>query len=305
MSSEEGVKDMATDVREARRRKILDRGSDRLALITGRLQPLPSSSQDENATSLGSDPPSQVVIPSDPDLQLHVSNQTTVPLHGDDEALGSLLKRDSITNVSEVNAYDGGSNITPSPHQCETSIEAVRAASPEVSGKEVHSPMVSPVDQNSSASTLSLEQRLEHQTQQRRFFTPNEISSAITASENTRLLCSVTIALLVVLSYQGFPLLGSYIIKTIISFRPLYLLVLTNVTIVLARLLFDKQKGFERAAQDENETSSPNGFGWAEQVSRSLETGLVMQKALNAVFVDCSVYAIVVICGLSLAQLFS
>lgn len=68
---------MATDVREARRRKILDRGSDRLALITGRLQPLPSSSQDENATSLGSDPPSQVVIPSDPDLQPHVSNQTT------------------------------------------------------------------------------------------------------------------------------------------------------------------------------------------------------------------------------------
>lgn len=230
---------------------------------------------------------------------------SAVPLHGDDEALGSLLlKRDSITNVSETNAYDGGSNITPSIHQCETSIKAVRAPSSEVSGKEVHSPMVSLIDQNSSASTLSLDQRLEHQTQRHRFFTPNQISSAITASEDTRLLCSVTIALLVVLSYQGFPLLGSYIIKTIISFRPLYLLLLTNVTVVLARLLFYKQRGFERAAQDENETSSLNGFGWAEQVSRSLETGLVMQRALNAVFMDCSVYAIVVICGLSLAQLF-
>ncbi|XP_041019373.1 uncharacterized protein LOC121261197 [Juglans microcarpa x Juglans regia] len=298
---------MATDVREARRRKILERGSDRLALIAGRLQTLPSSSsQDENATTLGSDPPSQVVIPSDPDLQPHDSNQTTVPLHGDDKASGSLLlKRDSISNVSETNAYDGGSNITPSIHQCETGIKAVRAPSSEVSGKEVHSPMVSLIDQNSSASTLSLEQHLEHQTQRHRFFTPNQISSAITASENTRLLCSITIALLVVLSYQGFPLLGSYIIKTIISFRPLYLLLLTNVTVVLARLLFYKQRGFERAAQDENEASSLNGFGWAEQVSRSLETGLVMQNALNAVFMDCSVYAIVVICGLSLAQLFN
>ncbi|KAM4074493.1 hypothetical protein ACJW30_10G097600 [Castanea mollissima] len=63
--------------------------------------------------------------------------------------------------------------------------------------------------------------------------------------------------------------------------------------------------GFERAAGDENETSSLNGYGWAEQVGNTLETGLVMQKALDAIFMDCSVYAIIVICGLSLASLFS
>lgn len=78
MSSEKGEKDMATDVREARRRKILDRGSDRLALITGQIQTFPpSSSQEENSTISGSDLPSRVVIPSDPDLQSNVSNPTT------------------------------------------------------------------------------------------------------------------------------------------------------------------------------------------------------------------------------------
>lgn len=215
-----------------------------------------------------------------------------------------LLERDPITNASQTNAYDGGTNLPPPLHESETSIEALRTPASEVNGN-VQSPLVSSIDQNSSASTLGSEQHLQQQIQRHRFFTPNQLSSAIAASENIRLLSSVTLALIVVLSYLGFPLLGTYIIKSIISFRPLYLLLLTNVTVVLARLLFGKQRGFQRAARDENETTQRNGYGWAEQVSRTLETGLVMQKAFDAVFMDCSVYAITVICGLSLAHLFS
>ena len=214
-----------------------------------------------------------------------------------------LLERDPISNASQTNIYGGGSDLPPSLNESEACIEALRtpaAPAAEVSGK-VQPTLVSSIDQNSSASTLASEQHL----QQHRFFTPKQICSAILASENIRLLSSVTVALIVVLSYLGFPLLGTYIIKSIISFRPLYLLLLTNVTVVLAQLLFGKQRGFQRAARDENETTQLNGYGWAEQVSRILETGLVMQKAFDAVFMDCSVYAITVICGLSLAQLFS
>lgn len=68
---------MATDAREARRRKIVDRGADRLALITGRIQTLPSSSHDENTTTLGPDPLYQPLISNGQDLQPHVSDQTT------------------------------------------------------------------------------------------------------------------------------------------------------------------------------------------------------------------------------------
>lgn len=214
-----------------------------------------------------------------------------------------LLEPDPIANASQTNAYDGGSNLPPPLHKSETSIEALRTPASEVICK-VQSPLVSSIDQNSSASTLGSEQHLQQQVQRHRFFTPNQISSAIAASENIRLLSSATVALIVILSYLGFPLLGTYIIKSIISFRPLYLLLLTNVTAVLAQLLFGKQRGFQRAARDENETTQLNGgYGWAEQVSRTLETGLVMQKAFDAVFMDCSVYAVTVICGLSLAHL--
>lgn len=216
-----------------------------------------------------------------------------------------LLKRDPITNAGQNNADYGENNLAPPLDKCDTSIEAVRDPASEVSGKEVQSPLIPSTDHNSSASTLGSERHLEQQTQHHSFFTPSQITSAIAASESTRLLCSVTMALLVVLSYLGLPLLGSYIIQSIITFKPLYLLLLTNVTVVLARILSAKQRGFERAARDENDTASVGGYGLAERVSKSLETGLVMQKAFDAVFMDCSVYAMVVICGLSLAHLFS
>lgn len=50
--------------REARRRRILERGSDRLALITGRIQTLPSSSSSPYPSSLPSDPDPQHPLPS-------------------------------------------------------------------------------------------------------------------------------------------------------------------------------------------------------------------------------------------------
>ena len=49
---------MASNVREARRRKIMERGSDRLALITGQIQSLPSSSSSHEEIKTDSDNPS-------------------------------------------------------------------------------------------------------------------------------------------------------------------------------------------------------------------------------------------------------
>ena len=49
---------MASNVREARRRKIMERGSDRLALITGQIQSLPSSSSSHEEITIDSDNPS-------------------------------------------------------------------------------------------------------------------------------------------------------------------------------------------------------------------------------------------------------
>lgn len=81
------------------------------------------------------------------------------------EASGSsLLKRDPITISGEINAYDGGSNLSPLLHKYETSIEGSRAPASEASGKVVKLPTVSPIDQSSPTSTLGLELNLEQHT---------------------------------------------------------------------------------------------------------------------------------------------
>lgn len=133
------------------------------------------------------------------------------------------------------------------------------------------------------------------------FFTIKDLSSCITASENTRLLCSCIIALFVVLSHTDLSLLGSNIInsKSIIISRPLYILLFTDVTIVIAQLLLEKRRSSEKAEEEERMPRHVDGSNWLGAI-QVLETGLVLSQIIRAVFVDCSIYAVIVICGLSL-----
>lgn len=138
-------------------------------------------------------------------------------------------------------------------------------------------------------------------TQRRPLFTASGVSSAIAESERTRLSFSVAVAILVVLAHLGFPLLGtSNIVKTLLGFRPLYLVLLTNVTLVLARIL-GKHRVSERPDRGGEIRTPTEGFEWADNLGKALELGLVAQKVLDALFMDCAVYAIIVVCGLSSA----
>ncbi|OIW08379.1 hypothetical protein TanjilG_03055 [Lupinus angustifolius] len=75
---------------------------------------------------------------------------------------------------------------------------------------------------------------------------------------------------------------------------PLYLVLVTNLTVVFAKLL--STKNIRRYA------ISSGGDQGDAQLVRALEFGLVLQNVVDAFFMDCSVYAIVVVCGLSLVQ---
>ncbi|PNT33370.2 hypothetical protein POPTR_006G244600v4 [Populus trichocarpa] len=179
---------MASTAGESRRRKNVDRGSDRLALITCQIHALPPGY------------PSQPLNSQDPPL--HLSNKITE---------SSLAKP--------------------------------------------------------SRSTSGTEQNLKQQRWISSSVTPNQITSAIAASEKSRLRCSVVVALSAVLSHLGFPLLGSNLISSIINFRPLYLVLLTNVTLVL----FNNQRAFKGAVEAENKIPSTGGTDWTEQASEALK----------------------------------
>ena len=116
-----------------------------------------------------------------------------------------------------IAAGHGGSTVKPSSREFDTAAEASIASSAETSSK-VESSLAKPW-----RSTSGTEQNLKPQRWISSSVTPNQITSAIAASEKSRLRCSVVVALAAVLSHLGFPLLGSNLISSIINFRPLYL----------------------------------------------------------------------------------
>lgn len=185
-------------------------------------------------------------------------------------------------------------------NKCEAIDEAPRAPASEVC--EVRPSLESSRDQDSYVSTMAMDSRFERHMQQYIVFTPKQISSAIVATESIRLCCSIAVGLLVVLSCLGFPILGSNIIQSILSFRPFYLALLTNVTFVLAQLL--KLRGYGRIGGGQHRTTSAEGYEWTDHVGNALELGLLIQRVLNSVFMDFSVYATIVVCGLSFVQPF-
>ncbi|GAB2216691.1 hypothetical protein Droror1_Dr00024468 [Drosera rotundifolia] len=134
------------------------------------------------------------------------------------------------------------------------------------------------------------------------FFTAKELSSCITASEITRVFCSILIALLVVLSYIDYPLLGINIVnsKSIIAAKPLYMLLLTDITILVGHLVLARRKRIELLhEQDMKGDEEDGGETWASAV-RILERGLVAHQTIRAIFIDCSLYVVIISCGLSL-----
>ncbi|KAL9363328.1 hypothetical protein Peur_046113 [Populus x canadensis] len=235
---------MASTPGESRRRKNVDRGSDRLALITCQIHALPPGY------------PSQPLNSQDPPL--HLSNKITGTadndaaqfLSGPNKSLGlfPLLKEERWYDhePTTIAAGHGGRTVKPSSREFDTAAEASIASSAETSGK-VESSLAKP-----SRSTSGTEQNLKQQRWKSSSVTPNQITSAIAASEKSRL---------------RFPLLGSNLISSLINFRPLYLVLLNSVTLVL----FNNQRAFKGAVEAENKIPSTGGTDWTEQASEALK----------------------------------
>ncbi|KAB2037325.1 hypothetical protein ES319_D03G067000v1 [Gossypium barbadense] len=134
-------------------------------------------------------------------------------------------------------------------------------------------------------------------------FSSKLVNSCIIASERARSLCALFIAICVLLSHINFPLLGLSIGRSDsnVASKPLYVILLTDLAIVLSRLFLDK-KGVVSAEVEEEKpaaASQENKENWDGAVML-LERGLVAYQTMRALFIDFSIYAVVVICGTSL-----
>ncbi|KAI3826100.1 hypothetical protein L1987_00143 [Smallanthus sonchifolius] len=258
----------------ARRRRIAERGAERLALITGRVQslsssPLPPVAQSEPSPS----PPCPTsVSPNSDQLNLTDSNSDTL---SNIEAVGS----DVASDVRSV--IDNPETITETSAQTSSKPDKIQSFSDTLT------------EQTPPISTSNKSKKPESQTLYYKTFSPKQLRPAISASERIRTICSIIVAVLVMLADAGFPVLGSDAIKNIILFRPLWLLLVTNITTVTAHFLLQKVK--HRSTGEE---------GFADHIGTVLEWGWLVKTGSSALFMDCSVYSVVVICGMGLLQLF-
>ncbi|KAL6996492.1 hypothetical protein U1Q18_006624 [Sarracenia purpurea var. burkii] len=214
---------------------------------------------------------------------------------GEDEtnAFDTSTKHDIKKRLLRENAFNLGIRVEPQLRKCETNIRPIQAPDVEVKNEEQPLPLTPKVPKTSADKEVLSKTR----GGRFHFLTAKEINSCIVLSESTRVFCSIIIAVLVVLSNINLP---SNIVKprSTIASRPLYILLLTDVTIVLIRLL-EKRRDFEKSEEDKKPAMQENGYNWAGAI-QILEIGLVFYQVIRALFIDCSFYMVVVICGLSL-----
>ncbi|KAH9603255.1 hypothetical protein KSS87_021797 [Heliosperma pusillum] len=265
---------MGESGRDARRRRILQGGQDRLALITGR------KPNNDPALSPPFDPsPLPSVSQIEEDTSSHITSS-----------------RDHLpAKLSQDDALDGRNKEQSFMRKPEAINEPMRAFVSQDRGERDPPSVAQKVILTASDVILRIAQQIPISN-----VTSKQVSAAVLITEHDRFLCAVAMAILVVLSYAGFPIVGSRIFRWIILFRPLFLVLITNITLIVRRLLPDNQKNLSRGDKDSNGSLLGDGYAWAEEAGRALELGLMLQNVGGALFLDCSVYVTIVIFGLSL-----
>ncbi|XP_010535264.1 PREDICTED: uncharacterized protein LOC104810618 [Tarenaya hassleriana] len=237
--------------REERRRRIMERGSDRLAMITGQLHNLDPSSPSSSSWA----------------SHQRAYSESFMPQMSSDDHLTPEILAPSYQIQEEKTAREEAklSSSRPFPRKPAKPAEPTR---PET-----------------------------RQRPRTGFFSSKKLNSSIINSERTRSLSSLIIASLVVL----LPRLRIVSSDSISAMRPLYVLLLTDCAIVLNHLLMEGSKGSGRETGEGGEDGSGSGGGetW-EGAEKLLERSLVVYQAFRGVFIDCSLYMVVVICGLSI-----
>ncbi|XP_027083128.1 uncharacterized protein [Coffea arabica] len=246
--------------REGRRRRIVDRGTDRLALITGQIRTLPSDSESDH--SHGSHSHTASCPPS-----ISQSHDAVASPQTQDKSSGSLPPSlDSVSEISEH--FMTGDRGGPIMRECESSMESSKVSSFDLDGKG------SPA-QDPQLFVSQKDHYFEAISHFHKIVSPKAVKLEIVATESTRTLCALVVAILVVLASVGFPIL-------------------------VARLL-ERQRGLGRPEQQPTSSPSVGETGFADQLGSALELAFLLQDVTGAMFMDCSIYAVTVICGLSLA----
>ncbi|MED6120060.1 hypothetical protein PIB30_017509 [Stylosanthes scabra] len=289
--------------KEERRRRITERGSDRMALITGKINSLPPQ------------PPSETSSPRQPhhqqshslgefdrrlenldDIPRHLRPQSFSPAFAsefeEDNTDGFENELDSSTALSRLK-HQGGFRKSNFKNYEESEKGTPRASKNDDFDDDNNGKTKMPLASRAAQISAALEAKRSEKggpPKPAPFFSSRELNACIIASETKRALCSMIIALIVVFNY----VISSVNVE---AMRPLYILLITNITIVLSRLYSQKAKFLEETDSVNEENADLQSWGDAVKL---LERGLVAYQAIRGIFIDCSIYLVIVVCGVSL-----
>ncbi|XP_038981133.1 uncharacterized protein LOC103697181 [Phoenix dactylifera] len=251
--------------REARRRKIMERGSERLAFITGQSRSLTPSS------SFSSSRP--------PTLQQQQGEEenprfTTADVLCHDDATGmeAQHKHRPIDQTFSTAVEDDETELLPKRNQTENSACVRQAANSQ------DARWAKGFKKANSLSRFGLKK--------------SQVASVL----HWKMLYFryVAIALLVVMSTHGHSM-GGKILGSMLNLRPPSLVLLTDAAFIIGQLLLNRKSHIKDG--EEARGTRQEEFGFADNIGNALAIGLVFQKALNAAFMDCSICAVIMISG--------
>lgn len=99
-----------------------------------------------------------------------------------------------------------------------------------------------------------------------------------------------------VLSCCGRPVVSESL-HGMVSYRPIWTVLLTDLALVLGLLCTSGWK--ERDGAGAEAAGAQEGGDWMDQMGKALEVFLIIQKMAGAAFADCSLCAVIIICGFS------
>jgi len=267
----------AKELREARRRKILERGGDRLAYITGQVKTLPAV-EPVASPPLGESGLKSLSIAGELQSPIKDPEPTTSPTSDIDEISKKLTSvRDELQSIDST-----PEETTPLlPPSLPTPLQQLVTA-PKPSSKTRSS-------FNYAALVLSIEQSLV-----------------------VRAILSFLIGLALVMQWTYSRSYGS---QNYILSWPILLVVITDVTVVLGALLLGLVKvsptpnrpatipdrgGFVELRDERVDQM----LAFTSQLEGALDLGLLVTKASSGLVSDISLYLVTVICAVSIAQHF-
>lgn len=276
-----------------RRRRLVERGSDRLAFITGQASALPPSDPYPDS------PPSSTPSPQLSDRNFQKSERHVLPeIQPTGESLQQKPKHKAHSSEGDILQHFKISSAVPEIQPVNEPLLRTRddgalrkktndhgAASAQPRREMETRPRSVPPHQsnqpdNSSWSLETLKELVD--------FSPQELTQAISATEFNRLLASILIAFIVVLSNWGLDV-GGIITRVLVGTRPLLFLIITNITLVISFMMENKDARGRQAS---------GGLGSADSLMLMLEVGTLLQKASGALLIDVSVCAVIMICFL-------